>query len=46
MSKMYGIAISCTASDRLMIDEKKIEFFECISEKELLKIQEEKMRIY
>ncbi|MGX3044329.1 hypothetical protein [Helicobacter sp. T3_23-1056] len=42
MGKIYGIAISCTPSDRLIINENGEEFFECMNEEEMTIIQKEK----
>ncbi|TQR60540.1 hypothetical protein [Campylobacter troglodytis] len=41
MSKIYGIERSYTPNDRLSVNEENKEFFECISEYELKRIQKE-----
>ena len=39
---IYGIAISYTPNDRLSVNKENKEFFECISEDELERIQKDK----
>ena len=41
MSKIYGIERSYTSNDRLSVNKENKEFFECISEYELKRIQKE-----
>ncbi|TQR61492.1 hypothetical protein, partial [Campylobacter troglodytis] len=40
--RTYGIALNYTTNDKPMIKDSKIEFFECMSEDEMIRIKEEK----
>ena len=39
--RTYGLAISCIPSERLIINENGEEFFECMNEEEMIRIQKE-----
>lgn len=44
MSNTYGIPLICIPSNKLIVDKNREEFFECMSEEELQRIQKENDR--